>query len=194
MVKKVVAIFRPEINNGISGVVLFTQKTNGTQVEFDLSGFKSGAEHAVHIHEYGDLRQGCKSLGGHFNPYNSKHGSIEYTAERHAGDLINNLKCDVHGCFQYKYLDDLLRVEDLPGRSVVIHRLTDDYGLQGIIMNGNVFAYKAVSTSILAQLSRERGYPSNVSREKLIRKLNRESRITGNAGQRMGCAIIGIAK
>ncbi len=33
MVKKVVAIFRPEINNGISGVVLFTQKTNGTQVE-----------------------------------------------------------------------------------------------------------------------------------------------------------------
>ena len=37
-----------------------------------ISGFVSGLgtkKHGFHVHEFGDLSDGCKSCGGHFNPY-----------------------------------------------------------------------------------------------------------------------------
>ena len=43
--------------------------------EIHLKGLKRGQIHAIHIHEFGDLTQGCKSCGGHFNPGNCDHTS-----------------------------------------------------------------------------------------------------------------------
>ena len=54
-------------NDKIKGYVKFHQCDPNvqTKVEFNLSGFKPNSINACHIHEYGDLRDGCKSLGAH---------------------------------------------------------------------------------------------------------------------------------
>ena len=121
---------------------------------------------AIHIHEYGDERNGCTSLGGHWNPTNTTHGS-KFTVTRHSGDLINNIIPDKNGHFEYNYHDNLLNIngnvdKSILGRSVVIHAEKDDYGLGGL-------------------------NPYN-------EKLRKGSLTTGNAGNRIACAIIGRCK
>ena len=121
---------------------------------------------AIHIHEYGDERKGCISLGGHWNPRKTRHGS-KWTETRHAGDLINNIIPDNNGHFEYNYHDELLNIrgninESILGRSVVIHADEDDYGLGGIS-------------------------PYNL-------EIRKGSLSTGNAGNRIACAIIARCK
>lgn len=135
----------------VSGIVYFESTVDGTEVLFNLRG-PSNSTHAIHIHEYGDTRRGCESLGGHWNPQRTTHGSFVYPEfPRHAGDLINNLEFDSRGYFRFSYIDPLIRIADIYGRSVVIHDGIDDLGVGD----------------------------------------NAESLITGNAGGRIGCAIIG---
>jgi len=142
---------------GINGYVLFEQERTRlpVRVTFCLDGFKKAdALHAIHIHEYGDLRDGCSSLGGHWNPFKRNHGN-QMTKNRHAGDLINNLKTNSQKQFHYTYNDrsiSILGKYSILGRSVVIHDGVDDLGLGD----------------------------------------NDESLVTGNAGGRMACAVIGI--
>jgi len=139
------------------GNVLFSQccEKHAVIVTFDLQNFKKFATHAIHIHEFGDLSDGCKSLGPHYNPTNVTHGSILYPEKpRHAGDLINNFKTDKNGKFNAIFVDDLISIKDIVGRSVVIHDGVDDLGLGG----------------------------------------DAESLLTGNAGTRMVCGIIGWKK
>jgi|LauGreDrversion4_2_1035121.scaffolds.fasta_scaffold00284_30 Cu-Zn family superoxide dismutase len=145
-------------SNEIKGNVYFHQCnfSSSTKVKFYLKGTPLKT-HAIHIHEYGDLRKGCTSLGPHYNPNNTTHGSILYKMERHAGDLINNIVFDENGKFEYEYEDSLLNVYDILGRSVVIHEKPDDLGLG-----------------------------KGKDRE--------ESLKTGNAGNRICCAIIALSE
>ena len=153
----------------IKGVVEFHQCLDdiGTWVDIDLYNFHPNKMHAIHIHEFGDERNGCISLGGHWNPTGSTHGSLHYDMPSHAGDMINNLNSDEHGRFSYNYHDDRITLagnvnESIIGRSVVIHYGQDDLGLGGI-------------------------HPPNA-------RIRSESLKTGNAGKRIACAIIGRAK
>lgn len=199
---KAIAIFNPEINNGISGRVIFTQKTrdSNTYVNIDLHGFKlfNTYAHAIHIHEYGDLTEGCKSLGSHYNPYNELHGNIEINGKkRHVGDLVNNIVPDIHGNVKLKYVDNLVKLfgnRNIFGRSVVIHVLSDDLGLQGTLINEQFVEYRNLPEANLKILCRQRNYKDVTTKTQMINKLNKESKSTGNAGQRIACAIIGISK
>ena len=161
-------------DNKIKGYVKFHQckKDEPTLVKFKIQGLKPNNINACHIHQYGDILEGCKSLGPHWNPDNSKHGYTNLSiglyknkklkklnTKSHAGDLLNNINADSDGKFYYKYLDYRLKLfgdvsESIIGRSVVIHNGIDDLGL------GN----------------------------------NKESLETGNAGERIDCAIIGHSK
>ncbi len=156
------------------GAVFFSNLYGGgVQVEFDLFGFEPRSIHAIHIHEFGDLSNGCASLGGHYNPTRAKHG-------KHKGDLIKNFQTDMAGSFFYRYVD-ALDISDLFGRSVVIHELPDDLGGA---------RYDGLSTRDLKFLSKERGYKLG-PRRAMIAELNSQSNITGNAGRRIACGIIG---
>lgn len=60
----------------------------------EIEGITPGL-HGFHIHEKGDLSGGCKSAGGHYNPFGMTHGSRE-SEERHVGDL-GNIEADENG-------------------------------------------------------------------------------------------------
>ena len=119
-------------NNNIKGFVLFEHHHNVCKVTIKLKNFLPNRTHAIHIHEYGDMRYGCKSAGGHYNPHNKNHGSIFINKNnRHVGDLINNIKSDNNGNVDICYLDNLVKINgknSIIGRSVVIHDGIDDCG------------------------------------------------------------------
>lgn len=122
------------VSEKVNGYVVFHQcgPSNQVTVHFMIRG-PSNQTHAIHIHEFGDLRKGCDSLGSHFNPTDDTHGSIMYNMPRHAGDLINNIVFNNEGIFEYKYYDDSISLYQGPrcilGRSIVIHEKADDLGL-----------------------------------------------------------------
>ncbi len=147
----------------IQGHVLFTQPCacRPVQVTFQLHSTLGKGVHAVHIHEWGDLSDGCTSLGAHYNPSGETHGSIFVQGRpRHAGDLINNLDFDQNGDFVFSYMDDMLTLfgdDTIYGRSVVIHETRDDLGLgkgrarAESLKTGN--AGKRIACAIIAKIA-----------------------------------------
>lgn len=170
----------------LEGYILFTQQNKNCNVlvEVKLSGLPIGI-HGFHIHEknikqeyINDLKKGkpvkdlCNTLGGHFNPFGTYHGSFKYATERHAGDLINNLEIDNTGTISIVFLDSLISLykEDINciiNRSIVIHENQDDQGLPGL---------KALLIN------------------KKLNKVEEESLKTGNAGKRIACGNIILIK
>lgn len=117
----------------INGFVYFHQCDENTPVKVNISLEGPPNEtHAIHIHNYGDLRKGCDTLGPHFNPYNTTHGSRKYNMPRHAGDMINNVTFDGDGLFNYTYQDNMISlypsIKNILGRSIVLHKGKDDLG------------------------------------------------------------------
>lgn len=190
---KAVAFF----DDKIKGSIEFKQPSSGSPVliHFNLSGFEPRAIHAIHIHEFGDVRQGCKSLGGHFNPTNKQHS---HSQKGHAGDLFNNFQTDNKGNFVYTMKTPQLSlfygVKCILGRSVVIHAFADDYGLQGQFIQGQFIAYNDMTTEQLKQICQTLGYDEyKKTRKDMVNRLNKESITTGNASTRIACAIVGIS-
>jgi Cu/Zn superoxide dismutase len=80
----------------------------------------------LHIHECGDITDGCTSACAHYDPEISDHGSLT-SKKRHYGDL-GNIKIDETG-FTIVQLKDLpIRIKDVVGRSLVLHEAEDDLG------------------------------------------------------------------
>ena len=129
--------FIATFNEKIKGFVKFHQCSIDKEVMvlFNLYGFKPNTTHAIHIHEFGNLINGCESLGSHLNLTNKNHGSIDIDInDSHTGDLINNLTSDTNGRFKYLYTDPRLQLfgnikNSIIGTSVVIHSGIDDLGL-----------------------------------------------------------------
>lgn len=85
--KSAICILQPSHSSNVSGVLKLTQlhasaETRITGVVKNLSP----GHHGVHVHEFGDLTNGCTSAGGHFNPFVKTHGGPKDLV-RHVGDL-----------------------------------------------------------------------------------------------------------
>lgn len=189
---KAIAVF----NESITGTITFHQESpkEPLHMHFYLKGFVPYSIHAIHIHEFGDLTEGCKSLGGHFNPTSKVHGHSE---NGHAGDLFNNFRADLRGRLVMSF--DTVKLSIFPnsklsiiGRSVVIHEFQDDYGLEGVFTDNGFISYKDMDIRQLSYLYNLLGYHQTASATAMRDKLISESKITGNASARIACAIIGI--
>ncbi|NXX22436.1 SODE dismutase, partial [Podargus strigoides] len=123
----------------VVGQVLFRQCYSYGRLEaiFYLDGFpldNNQSGRAIHIHELGDLSNGCDSTGGHYNPFGVNH-------PRHPGDFGNFFPKE--GKIR-KYKTNLSATMFGPysiiGRSVVIHEREDDMGKgnnKASLENGN---------------------------------------------------------
>ena len=113
---------------GIRGIVNFVDNGSTTKITAEFTGLPEG-KHGFHIHEFGDLSDGCNTAGPHFNPYEKTHGGPD-DEERHVGDL-GNLVADKEGKASLSYEDKLIKLSgplSVIGRSVVTHEKEDDLG------------------------------------------------------------------
>ena len=119
----------------------------------EIRGLTPG-QHGFHVHEKGDLSQGCTSAGGHYNPKGRQHGAPT-DKQRHIGDL-GNIMANSAGVATISIIDKKLQLNgehSVIGRAIVVHADPDDLG---------------------------RGSHST-------------SKLTGNAGGRVGCGVVGYA-
>jgi len=118
----------------ITGVVHFHQTggpTSPVRLLGNITGLTPG-HHGFHIHQLGDTSQGCKSMKGHFNPYQIRHGAPDDTY-RHVGDLGNIFAGD-NGVAMIDLEDSQISLNGMNsiiGRGVVIHAGRDDLGKGG---------------------------------------------------------------
>ncbi|XP_022079992.1 superoxide dismutase [Cu-Zn]-like [Acanthaster planci] len=119
--------------NSIQGTVTFKQlKTGGSMnVSVQLTGLdtSSATLHGFHVHQFGDLSNGCASTGGHFNPFGKQHGGPSDT-QRHVGDF-GNVERDSVGSVNEEFSDEvasLVGADTIIGRAIVLHKDTDDLG------------------------------------------------------------------
>lgn len=110
----------------IFGQVLFRQVfPNGTaEVKINLRGFPDtdNQVRAIHIHQYGDLSQGCVTAGPHYNPQEVPHPN-------HPGDMGNFMpKQGLIRRFLKLPEVKLFGGQSVLGRAVVVHEKEDDLG------------------------------------------------------------------
>jgi Cu-Zn family superoxide dismutase len=86
-------------------------------------------EHGFHVHEAGDLTDGCTSLCAHYNPLGKNHGGLNETSS-HAGDL-GNIPVKDGKTINYEIIAENLPLKDIIGRSLIIHADRDDLGRGG---------------------------------------------------------------
>lgn len=127
--QQAVAYF-PE-NQGVAGYVIFEDSTNKSCIARAYFSKLPPGDHGFHIHKAGDLRgEGCHGACDHFHVGSPcDHGgppSLRSKNERHTGDL-GNISTKA-GPFYKSYELEGVSVEDLYGRSVIVHADPDDLG------------------------------------------------------------------
>ncbi len=60
-----ISILYPHGDSGVTGIVSFSQEniTSPTKIIANVKGLKPNSNHGFHIHEFGDLTQGCLTAG-----------------------------------------------------------------------------------------------------------------------------------
>ncbi len=118
--------------NGVSGVIHMIEHRNGVKFIYDVKGLSDG-EHGFHIHQYGNLTDGCASACAHYNPLGHNHGGLR-SKERHLGDLgnITSNKGIASGSLYGKNIDlEYSGKHCILGRMLIIHEDRDDLGKGG---------------------------------------------------------------
>lgn len=118
-------------NSNCKGLVYFSQDSMQleTLIKAKVTGLKKNKKHGIHVHNFGDLTDGCNTAGPHFNPTDRPHGGPDDEI-RHFGDL-GNLQADDNGVAVYERKDkfiSLIGKYSVVGRSVVVHEDEDDLG------------------------------------------------------------------
>lgn len=124
--KRAVCVFDSKHSRDVTGHVSFeVVSSTTTRVECHLHNLPASNIHGFHIHQFGDLRQGCTSAGKHFNPHNKHHGGLRGT-NRHLGDL-GNITSNIFGDCTATFVAEF-PLHDVVGRMLVIHEHVDDLG------------------------------------------------------------------
>lgn len=112
----------------LSGLVKFYRTPyDGVLVEAEIFGLPNIATqgssdfYAMHIHEIGDCSGSFEKTGGHFNPSDSFHPA-------HAGDMVPLL--GNQGYAWTVFYDKRFTIDDIIGKSVIIHSGRDDFTTQ----------------------------------------------------------------
>ena len=104
---------------------------HGVKIIADINGLTPG-EHGFHIHQWGDCSAADgTSAGGHYNPFNTAHGS-PMDEIRHVGDL-GNIKAGSDGSAHYESDDAVVSLDgptSVIGRAVIVHAGKDDFTSQ----------------------------------------------------------------
>lgn len=116
------------IYSELSGLVKFYDTPyDGVLVEAEVFGLPnvstqvSSDFYAMHIHQYGNCSGSFEKTGSHFNPTNAFH-------PEHAGDMIPLL--GNQGYAWASFYDKRFTIDDIIGKSVVIHSRRDDFTSQ----------------------------------------------------------------
>ncbi|KAK6185184.1 hypothetical protein SNE40_007472 [Patella caerulea] len=126
----------------VSGFIDFAQNVNdrceplgNLEIKVELSGLTNNdniVKHGLHVHQLGDLSNGCTSTGSHYNPLNSQHGAPN-SQIRHVGDL-GNVREDGFGNIRAVLSDSMASLVgpySINGRAMVLHANEDDLGRGG---------------------------------------------------------------
>ena len=114
------------------GTVNIIESKEGVVFDINLTNLTPGL-HGFHIHEAGNLEEGCTSCCSHFNPLDKQHGGpYEMDGKnRHLGDL-GNIEADSKGNCKMQIYDKYLQLRgykyNIIGRSIVVHQDEDDLG------------------------------------------------------------------
>jgi Cu-Zn family superoxide dismutase len=116
-----------------AGTATFTQDKSKLSIKLDLKNLPVG-EHAVHIH----AKPLCdapdfKTAGGHFNPENKQHGTLNPMGH-HAGDLPQNVEIGEGHVGQATFKVDYLSLDPASpnsilangGTAIMVHEKPDD--------------------------------------------------------------------
>jgi len=117
------------LENGLKGTIVLQQKSNGELMfSGEISGLTPG-KHGFHVHQNGSLGNSCKDAGGHYNPNQKNHGSLN-AAERHEGDF-GNIVADNQGVATISVARKGSKLADIINRAIVVHAGVDDLGQGG---------------------------------------------------------------
>jgi Cu-Zn family superoxide dismutase len=121
----VIATLEPKSGSKVTGTARVTPSASGVVVLVTVQDASPG-EHGVHIHEKGDCSDpAAMSAGPHFNPNSGAHHGGPNTPVRHGGDLGNIKVSSLGGGLLVVAVADL-SVENVTGRSIVVHEKQDD--------------------------------------------------------------------
>ncbi len=131
-VKELVAVLTPTEGNSAKGTLTFTKaEKGGVKITAKVTGLKPNSKHAIHIHEFGDIRGADgKMTGGHYNPEGHDHALPDKDV-RHAGDL-GNLEANAEGVAEMVLVVDNVSLvghkNPIVGRAIIVHAGEDDGG------------------------------------------------------------------
>ena len=113
-----------DISPSISGEVRFYQQRGGVLIVADISDLPNNESgfYGFHIHEgYDCSGENFANTGNHYNPSSLPH-------PRHAGDMPPLIYCN--GNAFLAFMTDRFGIEEIIGRTVVIHSGQDDFKTQ----------------------------------------------------------------
>ena len=150
----------------VQGEVCFFQKRAGVMVEATFLQLPPG-DHGFHIHRAGDLRgEGCKGACDHWHKGKptSHGGPPGHKGPRHTGDLGNLSPSKLKTQYFLKHVT----LEELYGRSVIVHEDEDDYG-RGVHDDSKTTGHSGARIAC-GVIGRMEGCPMTTSTRKKISK------------------------
>ena len=111
------------MNQEISGIVNFYRTSNnGLLISTEVQGLpKSYGFLGFHIHDFGDCTPPFDQTGTHYNPTKEMH-------PHHLGDLPSLFNSN--GYAYLSFYNNMLSIEEIAGRSIIIHSNRDDFTSQ----------------------------------------------------------------